>query len=424
MADRKQTFRDFDPVEPVEVPDHLRQTLLRKFDECPRSAYLYLKYDGGSSSHALDRGSMFHYFAETATKLMIEEGEESMPPDMAKELMTTLIAERTDLVVPISEQDGLRVMAYHWAEGSRNLIEPNKVIAVESPLELTIAGWRVTGTVDLAKSDGPVLEVHDYKSSFKMPDKQAMKKFQTSLYALAVIDGGIVEIPFKLDHIQLIVLAEVYPRYLWEDELAYRDAIVSRETILDHRVALEALVQRFEKAFETWDFPARVGSHCSECPCQADCPIPAQLRTKSFIPTDTEITTPEQAAEVAERRYLMAQQMDRDWEALKAYAADNAELGPIHYSKHGIPYYGVIRYGRDQILEWGPSNSERLKSKVKLQEAVHNAVTFGAPFDIADHYTISQGTTLKKRTLNEHELAAEAGIDTSPSDDPEAEDED
>src|SRR5690349_9755194 len=67
-----------DPVEPVEPPRRLSQSLLALADKCPRSAYLSIKHNGGAGSLDMNRGTAFHRVAERIVNLCIEHGENSL----------------------------------------------------------------------------------------------------------------------------------------------------------------------------------------------------------------------------------------------------------------------------------------------------------------------------------------------------------
>lgn len=395
---RIQPYRDFPPVEPIDVPEKFSQTFLRHYEECPRSAYLYAKYRGGAASHPLERGTLFHTFAEQAIKTMIEHGENSMPPEQGKELMEHLVNTEPH-VVPYSEIDDLYGMAWNFCEAT--WIDPATVIAVEAMFELEVAGRILRGRIDLATAEGRVAEVIDYKTKFAPPPgRGALKTFQTALYSTGIRYGSLDGAPI-LDHLEHFSLREEYPRTIWEEDgkptLAYRDALVSADQLGAFRIYLEGLVGRVERSFATWDFKAVEGDHCSYCPCRAECPIPVYLRGDSFRPEDEVIESDEQAAAAASRRFFMKKQLASDLKALKVWANE----------------HGEIRYGRDLILENTATETTKLKSKPKLVESIDAAVTYGKPFDLEDHYRTSHGHSLAERALTEHELAAEAGVDTT-----------
>jgi hypothetical protein len=274
----------------------------------------------------MDRGTAFHVFAERAVKLMIEQEEERIPPELAKELMAEVLRERGDLTVPVEEQDRLRQMAYHFAEGV--WIDPARVIAVERKFVLPVGDWQVSGKVDFASmsEDGQTAEVWDWKTSFAMasyddlattmPDgRRAAKAFQLLLYVLLLAYGypeakgetcdacegsgrfyspdvggernpdcatcegrgyfATLDPPLG-EHVQVFQGFELYPQYLFDDGIGKRGPLtVTRPELMDHMAWLEGLVEKLAGKLESWDFPAVPGSHCTECPARAECPLPS-----------------------------------------------------------------------------------------------------------------------------------------------------
>ena len=117
-------YRRLPAVAPVKVPGRFSQTLLAKADDCPRSAYLYVKHRGGAGGHNLDRGSLAHAVFERALKELVVRGERRFAPEEPEQAASIMAAfvdevlrERPELVVPRREVDDVREMAYHWAVG-------------------------------------------------------------------------------------------------------------------------------------------------------------------------------------------------------------------------------------------------------------------------------------------------------------------
>src|SRR6185436_21024204 len=83
------------------VPRNLRQTFLRHYNSCPRSAYLMLKYEGLDQTPAMVRGSAAHEVFRRATLEAMEQNEPMIPPDVVKILVDEVLA---DMPVPFEEQ--------------------------------------------------------------------------------------------------------------------------------------------------------------------------------------------------------------------------------------------------------------------------------------------------------------------------------
>lgn len=417
-------FRTFPPVEPLsETPETFRQTLLNRYTQCKRSAYLELKYRGGPWTHPLAGGVLLHRTLERIVNHMLEHDEPTIDPETAKDILNETLVASTDLTVEPGRMDEIRAMVYHVAEGLA--IKPEAVIGAEIPIELAVGNRLVTGTIDFAEIIEPrVCLVVDYKSAFlhigrepeEDPEAQQDEylgtkrdwaaSFQTVLYALGLAEGLVAgaELGFGRQ-IEEYVLREIHPRIFWEREgvPAYREARITRAALLDWRLYLEALVASFEGALESWEFPAQIGSHCKFCPASAECPIPAPLR--NYEGEVRTLADAQRAQIIRERHLAIAAEL---WKAVKGYAAQSRQ---------------PIRFGRDLELRWKTTTAEKFKravvppgapatsKKVPGREAekmaVHNAINWGVPFDYADYREETTSTRLSKRTLTDIELTRE-----------------
>ena len=104
-------------------------TSMGKYNLCPRSYFLYRKHRGGPSNHALARGECWHDFRERYVELLVENSETSAPPEVGKDLMRAVIAERIDLVLFEHEQNALRAMVWNFSEVM--VIDPDQVVGLE-----------------------------------------------------------------------------------------------------------------------------------------------------------------------------------------------------------------------------------------------------------------------------------------------------
>lgn len=413
-------LREQPPVEhPVERPERFSQTFLKHSDRCLRSAYLYLRHKGGPASHELHRGSAFHLFMEKATWHLIENEEERLPPEIAKDLMVDVLMEHPELQIPQGEQDRLRMMAWHVAEGL--FLRGETTIAVERKFVLEVGPWLVSGKVDYAWLDGARAGVWDYKTSMNMPDQATFEAgIQLPLYACGLAFGKLVrEQPCDvcegtgelepdgscvacggrgkvewlepwpiLGNAQEFELAEIYPAYLWETGLAQRVTTISRAELLDWQLALGATLNRVEHAFETGRWDAMPGHpQCGECPAAYECPLPARARNYAGA-----INTPEEAVEAA---VWWEQHKDRP-------AAVKKELKAFA----GRPGGGPIRYGGNLVLEFAQGTKRKVDTDGLVDAAVR-AANYGEPFDPDDFITVQHPMEFKRRVLSKAELEAE-----------------
>lgn len=415
-------FRTFPPVEALSsVPESYRQTLLSKYTECRRSAYLYMKYNGGPWTHPLAGGVLLHRTLEQVLNHMIENDEPTIGPETAKDILNEVMVASTDLTVEPGRMDEIRGMVYHVAEGLA--IQPHAHLGVELPIEIPVGNRLVTGTIDYAEVIEPrVALVLDWKSAFlhigrepedaEQQDEYLAPKadwegsFQTILYALGLAEGVVAGTDLGFGRqIDEYVLRQVHPRTFLEREgtFAYREARITRAALLDWRLYLEALVESFDHALESWEFPAQVGSHCDFCPASAECPIPAPVREYRG-----EIRTEDDARRAAIQRFRHQAIAGELWEAIKGYSKVTRK---------------PIRFGRDLELRWKTTTSEKFRRKVpppgapidgkkisgRIAEkiAVQNWGEFGIPFDYDTYREEVTSSTLVKRKLTDAELTRE-----------------
>jgi len=413
-------LRTFPPVPPLSsIPGNWRQTFLAKRTECPRSAYLYLKYNGGALTHPLAGGTLLHRAIEQVVKHMVISEEPRIDPEQAKDILNDVMAESHDLTVSAQRMDELRSMMFHVAEGL--LIDPTKVLCIETPVSIEVDGRTITGTIDFAEVEETRVTVLDWKSAFYyaamrppgedeedagddyMPTKEEwVASFQLVLYAVMLLLGKIDGADVDFNHIQEVVLKQVHPRIFWESEgtMAYHEAVIGRDALVDWMLYLKALVEQTEKSFKTWEWPAIQGSHCDYCPSSAECPIPPVVR--SFR---GEVRTQEDARRAAELWEAAGRRRTELWEAIKGFAKATGQ---------------PVRYGKDLELRWKTVHSEKIKDKVAvpgskkkikgrlaLRENLQRAVEWGHQLIWSDYFTPSVSTRLTRRKLTPQELLAE-----------------
>lgn len=414
-------LRSFDPVEPLsEVPDTWRQTFTNKYAACPRDAYLYLRFNGGALTHPLAGGTILHRAIERYIRHLLENDERTGDPETAKDILNEVLAESTDLSVSPERFDSMRSMAYHLAEG---LVIPNsedkaRVVCLETPVRVEIGGKIITSTIDFAEADGHEVRIRDWKSSYlnamRPDDNEDSDEYvptkaewggtaQLILYGYALATGQIEGAPdgFNFANAQTFRLREDHPRIFWAGEgvMAYREAVISRETLLDWKLYLESLVEKMKRSFDEWQFPAIPGSHCAFCVASGECPIPAVARQyRGELRTDAD----------AQRAALLWRQtgMRRDeyWDRIKDYMKTRG---------------GRLRFGRDEELFFKPVESERFRRKVELhgrkipgREALHEAIRLrneGVPgeLDLDLYYEKTTSSRLSTRKLTDAEVADE-----------------
>lgn len=368
------------------------QTFLRHFDLCRRSAYLYRTVD--SRAHAMDRGTLFHATVEKCIALMVEQGESTIPMELAKAILEETAAERADLTVPWGEKDGLRAAVAHWAEAWD--VDPDRIVAVEAPLSLELGEYTVRGRVDLVLRSlaEQALEVPDWKTSFA-PDDQAKYEadFQGWFYSMLVLFGRDAAGDCLGDGVQTVIPSQRFPRNKLRQDgsLVERSMVRTRLEISEFRDHVVQLLGSLEHEWEAQEWPAIDGDHCSICPARSLCPIPQEWRHAGLI------NTPEEAAEAAAWARRTSAQV----------AATNREL------KLWGKEHGAVRFGRDLVLDHVVSESKAVKKRggrsdwEGLTEAITQTVEFGEPFTLEEWVQPRTSVNFKERTLTPEELESE-----------------
>lgn len=430
-------YRKLPPVEPVEVPRRFSMTLLERHDNCPRAAYLGVKYKNGPGSIAMDRGTLAHAVHERQMKDLIRSGERAFAADdhgqaaaMTAAVVDEVLRDRPDLVVPRREVDDVREMAYHWAVGFD--VDPSDVAGIERLMVLDLeCGWTVSGRLDLVSLPSVELgQVDDYKSGQALPAQDEYAgKLQPLMYAVLLMYGSPVDVadcpvcgddgtvtaldpvtarpqfecptcqgrgyvetrgePFG-GHLRGVLTREVYPKPKLRDDgtLHHREMLLDRTAIADFRADLERSVALLAGRFESRDFPARAGSWCSICPAPHECPLPAELRDFAG-----EVNTVKQAEEAWAKAQLAKRQLAAVEREVKNFCkAHNA----------------VIRVG-DERWEWQAKSGRAVRRVAGrsdwdgLAAAVLEAAEYGTPFDIDEFVVSTAGTEFKRSKVTKEE---------------------
>lgn len=420
-------LRKLPPVAPVRVPPRMSQTLLRHEENCPRSAYLYLKYKGGRPGLALDRGTLAHMALERLMIQLVATGEESYATaedrdvaSMTAAVVSEIVAEHPELVARPAEWDDAREIAYHWALGYD--VSPSSILGVEQTYVLDVPTpdgtvWEVRGKIDVSYvigDDGA--GVDDYKTTFNPETETEYREgFQGRLYAILLcfgqpvvqlectpcaVEGGPAadctvcggrgyteeRLERQGEWIQHVRTREVYPRFLRDDStLPTAENTLTRQELQDARADLELLVARLAGRFESWLFPARHGAHCSQCPAKLECPIPVHLRDHAGS-----INTEEEAREAALK---LAHDEDH-------IAARRAELR--NWAKANGPI--VLSEDEEWAIVVGETRSVKRRGKNTdwegFFEAVTRAVEFGEPFDPDEWVKRRSSSNFKRRRVS------------------------
>lgn len=368
------------------------QTMLSHANLCPRSAAFYLIFGGGTETHATARGTLAHLFDEQMRDYLLEEGETTMPPEVAKDRMMALIAERTDLPLPEHEQEALRI--YAWNCGWGTVIDPKTLVCNESTFALEIGDWTVRGRVDQADilPDHTAL-ITDRKSGLNLPSQEDYEagppSFQPKTYAL-LFAFGTDESGMRLgEGIPTFRTRVELPRRMNQEtgELAYREAVYTQAELHDFRAALERLLTVLDAGLETGEFKAVAGTHCSTCPAAAHCPIDARFRTlpgeqapPQPVPSIESVAA---AEELATEKVFIDSRSAGIQKAMREWSKDN---GPVHV-------------GTDLVFDFGYTESRSVKDFDDLVAAIGRTTELGEPFDLAEHVQVRRSTPYRKTRI-------------------------
>lgn len=417
-------WRELPPVDEAEQPKlpadwNPSQTFLKYHDRCDRAAMLYLLYQAGAGSHELNRGLIFHEVIEALTLLAVVGGEGVVeawgedrshtvpPPEVGKDFLLAYLDEHPHLQVNAVERDALRYMVANWCVGE--YFNPEQVIGIELPFTLEIGGFTVQGHVDRADDlGGGMLQVVDYKTSFAMPTDEEFKaqaftrdgrpyfagNFQTMLYALGLVFGEteLGAIGQDFDRIRLVLR---FPRYLRPDGLASREVVVTREQLLDFKLDVEQQLRRLaEVNLGERRWQATPGNHCRECPAEYACPLPKLLRPES---QHANLDTLEDLEKAGAAWYFMSTRSARLKARIKKAAERLGEDDPalLDLGEDGIG----VRIGTDLALLFVPTETEKIRDKAELREAIEATAQYGESFDWTEHFSHTDGTKFDKRKV-------------------------
>ena len=359
-----------------ERPARLSQTWLQHYQRCKRSAFLYLRYRGATTSPQMERGSLAPEVMATLTNDALGSGEVAIPHELAKAALFDLYASG-EFNVPATEWDHVRRCVYNWAAATEAQPDPrtfsgplpvDKILGVEQLVVWDIGDWRISGKLDLIWRDGVTVVVRDYKTSpSALTQEQFDQSFQQKVYSLLAAYGQPVTVapcnrcegggelfgleapddvqpcpdcngkgytetlePYPLgEGAQFFDIAEVYPALAFEEGgLMQRQRTMSRTELLDERSMLEALLEQVSKSFDSGEWPAVPSDDaCEKCACRRDCPLPEQL-----LPF-TAIDTPEEAEHFALASDVLAREKADVDKALKAWVKNG---GKIKRGEHHI----------------------------------------------------------------------------------------
>ena len=402
---------------PTAVAKHptVRQSLLSKFDDCALSSKFYIDHEQDWGNHPQARGQIFHRFAAKALLAMEANKENTIPRDVALEILRECLRQHDVLPedqvnIPFSQIKDLRWVVMKFAKD--NAFQINQLVSVEERLEAIVeyeapaAGVmvkrRMTGQLDalfLPEADHAV--VLDWKDTWALPAPKELSEggyFQQRFYGFLVLA--------RYQRLNRVTLREHYVRHHPGDGVGSgntREATIERNELEDIREEIAALVERFDRAVEHGNWPPQKdeetgkreklvlwtpspGKHCGFCPRPAACPIFPSARFQGAI-TDNE-TAKRYAAEAEVAKTVLDQRM-------KAMKAWGDVRGPI-----------PIKHAKDPNRVWGYKKTQR-KSR-PTREQLEAALSLAGPnIDLDELYVDNTQTKFIQHTSEEPKEAPE-----------------
>lgn len=405
-------WRDLPPVPEDEQPDLPNdwvpsQTFLRTHDRCDRAAFLLLKYQGGAASHELNRGSLFHECVERLIRILVEQGETKIPPEIARDVLYETMADNPEMQVSAEERDSLRYLVYHWAVGAE--VDPQKIIGIEKTLTLETGGFRVLVRPDLIEDMGDgVCRIRDWKTAFS-PDSEDFRAqaydahgnprfagnyqlcFSAILAAFGISDDGL-----PLGNFQRFILDLEYPRILREDGIDRRRVEVDRFQVQAFRDDLDLQLHRLrEVCMGRRKWQPTAGSHCAECTAEVACPLPRVLRPESQM---ANLETKDDLEEAANKHFFIQRSGERLKRRIKKAAAALPPEDLDTFIVDDKEVRGVaIGDGDDLAYVFMDVEKTEVVDRENLLAAAEAAANLGEPFNREDHVKSRTSVEFLKR---------------------------
>lgn len=427
-------WRALPPVPPERqphVPDVPSQTFLQLHDACDRNAYLFLRYGGGAGAHELNRGALGHDVFDRLLRIVVASHREStapllgsvgdyppspeeiegqamtrVPPEVGRDVLIEVMAERPELQVPARERDALRYMVNNWCRG--NTFD-KRILGIEQTLTLQVGPYRVLARADLTEEpESRVLEITDWKTSFPPTYEEFVKQVYNDegepywagnfqLNVLAVLAAfGLADDGAPLGNFDRIRLTLAFPRELRADGIVRRSIEVTLPQLATFREDLELQIRRLAEvnvAQRKWQ--PTPGNHCRYCVAANACPLPPILRPESQLSDLADLTVGDLERLAANSNFMSSRASTLKSRIRTAAERLEEEKGVSLDLGNGDR---GIRIGRDLAFVFVPREGEEVIDKAKLADAME-AAERGVPFIRSDHFRLTEGTSFEKRKV-------------------------
>jgi hypothetical protein len=326
-----------------------------------------------------------------------------VPPEIGKQVLAEVMAERPEYQIPAAERDACRYMIDHWCRGTYF----NKpIIGVETTLSLEIEGFRVLIRLDLVETDGTTCEITDWKTEFPPSadefEQQAYDangnprwagNFQLNMAAV-VAAYGVAEDGLPLGSFDRYRLHLKFPRELKPEGIPRRTVDVTPLQIESFREDLELQLRRLREVnIGQRKWQATPGNHCRYCECEYECPLPVLLRPES---QHANLDSIEDLEKAATAQVFMAKRATNLKARIKKAAQRMRESDPealrLPTGDEGV-YAGT-----DIALIFLTTEKEEVIDKPAFRKALE-ATRYGERVDPAEHYRYRESVSFEKRKV-------------------------
>jgi len=346
----------------------IRQSALSVFDNCALSSQFSTEHEQGWTSHPAARGQIVHRTIARCLEWMEETGNESMAVDVDRAMaIFDDVVRQADVpvdgnplgdevvTIPLREVAQARITVKTWALYTRWSVKD--FAGIEKRIEIVVpypdgSGGVVQRTLTtkpdllLITAHGEHAIVVDWKDTWGIPgEKQADYAedtiseegyFQQRFHALVVFR--------RYPRVKHVTLREFYPRYASGTATdrkgkpinPVREATIDRAALPDIEAEMSALVERFDRAYETGVFRPAPGSHCSYCSRPEACTIFPSARGVGRI------SSPEEAERLAGRLNVLKALQKQTTGALRSWSKAHGDVA-VKDAKRPRVYGPVVR---------------------------------------------------------------------------------
>jgi hypothetical protein len=251
-------------TDPLERPERLSQTFLRRWKQCPRLAHLERQV--GPSSDVAVIGSVCHSIFAAVGMATALEGHTKPSPARAEHIAMHYLASPDAAGLSREDHETVLSLVRRWAPDAEFQPDERFEVLYRTPL----LQWMLSAKVDRLRIVGDRAFVRDYKTGWGKTHEAPT--VQGDIYAWHVL----------MNHPEVDVVE--YD----EDWVRFGGVIGQpfeywREHINRVDEWLRAKIAAIEETYAEGELPATPGHHCQDCPDPVGCPLPERLRKREVL---------------------------------------------------------------------------------------------------------------------------------------------